>query len=60
MGLQAWKNVPDVRILKSDVTVAKNYLAEKEIKRLERAVTGYKNTMPSPVESAYLESVKLP
>ena len=31
---------------------------EKEIRRLERAVTGYKNTMPSPAESAYLESVK--
>ena len=41
MGLQTWKNAPDGRILKSDVTVAKNYLAEKEIKRLERAVTGY-------------------
>ena len=41
MGLQTWKNAPDGRILKSDVTVAKNYLAEKEIKQLERAVTGY-------------------
>ena len=41
MGLTTWKNSPDGRILKSDVTVAKNYLSEKEIKRLERAVTGY-------------------
>lgn len=41
MGLQTWKNAPDGRILKSDVTVAKNYLPEKEIKRLERTVTGY-------------------
>ena len=41
MGLQTWKNAPDGRILKSDVTVAKNYLAEKEIRQLERAVTGY-------------------
>ena len=41
MGLQAWKNAPDGRIFKSDVTVAKNYLAEKEIRQLERAVTGY-------------------
>lgn len=41
MGLTTWKNAPDGRILKSDVTVAKNYLPEKEIKRLERAVTGY-------------------
>ena len=41
MGLQTWKNAPDGRILKSDVTVAKNYLAEREIRQLERAVTGY-------------------
>jgi|SRR5690554_12291 len=41
MGLLTWKNSPDGRILKSDVTIAKNYLSETEIKRLERAVTGY-------------------
>jgi hypothetical protein len=41
MGLTTWKNSPQGRILKSDVTVAKNYLAEKEIKQLERAITGY-------------------
>ena len=41
MGLTTWKNVPDGRILKSDVTVAKNYLEEKQIRQLERAVTGY-------------------
>ena len=41
MGLQTWKNSPDGRILKSDVTVAKNYLDEKQIRRLERAVSGY-------------------
>lgn len=41
MGLSTWKNSPDGRVLKSDVTVAKNYLPEKKIKRLERAVTGY-------------------
>jgi len=41
MGLTTWKNAPDGRILKSDVTIAKNYLEENEIKRLERAVTGY-------------------
>ena len=41
MGLETWKHAPDGRILKSDVTVAKNYLPEKEIKRLERAVTGF-------------------
>ena len=41
MGLTTWKHSPDGRILKSDVSVAKNYLPEKEIKRLERAVSGY-------------------
>jgi hypothetical protein len=41
MGLTTWKNSPDGRILKSDVTIAKNYLPEKEIKRMERAVAGY-------------------
>ena len=41
MGLTTWKNSPDGRILKSDVTVAKNYLDEQQIRRLERAVTGF-------------------
>lgn len=41
MGLTTWKNAPDGRILKSDVTVAKNYLDEKQIRQLERAVSGY-------------------
>lgn len=41
MGLTTWKHSPDGRILKSDVSVAKNYLPQKEIKRLERAVSGY-------------------
>lgn len=41
MGLQTWKNSPDGRVLKSDVAVAKNYLTEKEIRRLERLVSGF-------------------
>ncbi|QRG86499.1 virulence RhuM family protein [Bulleidia sp. zg-1006] len=41
MGLATWKNSPKGRILKSDVTIAKNYLSEKEIKKLERAVSGF-------------------
>ena len=41
MGLSTWKHAPDGRILKSDVIVAKNYLEEKQIRQLERAVTGY-------------------
>jgi hypothetical protein len=41
MGLTTWKNAPDGRILKSDVVIAKNYLEEKQIRQLERAVSGY-------------------
>ena len=41
MGLTTWKHSPNGRILKSDVSVAKNYLLEKEIQRLERTVSGY-------------------
>jgi hypothetical protein len=41
MGLQTWKNAPQGKILKSDVSIAKNYLIEKEIKELERVVTMY-------------------
>ena len=41
MGLTTWKNAPDGRILKSDVTIAKNYLTEQQIRQLERTITGY-------------------
>ncbi len=41
MGLKTWKNSPDGRILKSDTKIAKNYLDEKEIRQLERLVSGY-------------------
>lgn len=41
MGLTTWKNAPDGRVLKSDTAIAKNYLAEKEIKQLERTITSY-------------------
>lgn len=41
MGLTTWKNAPEGRILKSDVKVAKNYLDEKQIRQLERTVSGY-------------------
>ena len=41
MGLTTWKNAPDGRILKSDVSIAKNYLDAKQIRQLERAVSGY-------------------
>ena len=41
MGLQTWKNAPDGRVLKSDVTIAKNYLTAAQVKELESAVVGY-------------------
>ena len=41
MGLTTWKNAPEGRILQSDVVVAKNYLDENQIRRLERSVSGY-------------------
>lgn len=52
MGLTTWKNAPDGRILKSDVTIAKNYLSEKEIRQLERAVTGYFDYIEDLIERA--------
>lgn len=51
MGLTSWKNSPDGRILKSDVSIAKNYLPEKDIKRLERAVTGYFDYIEDLIEN---------
>ncbi|KXT71784.1 putative DNA-binding protein in cluster with Type I restriction-modification system [Streptococcus gordonii] len=50
MGLTTWKNAPDGRVLKSDVTVAKNYLQEKEIRQLERTVTAYFDYIEGLVE----------
>lgn len=41
MGMSTYKNAPEGRVLKSDTTVAKNYLSEEEIKKLERAVSAF-------------------
>ena len=41
MGLTTWKNAPQGKILRSDVTVAKNYLSEDELKKLNRLVNMY-------------------
>lgn len=41
MGLTTWENAPDGKILKADVTIAKNYLSEEEMNYLERIVTLY-------------------
>ncbi len=51
MGLTTWKNAPDGRILQSDVMVAKNYLEEKEIKRLERTVSGFFDYIENIIEN---------
>lgn len=50
MGLTTWKNAPDGRILKSDTAIAKNYLQEKEIKKLERTVTSYFDYIENLIE----------
>lgn len=41
MGLTSWENAPDGRIVKSDVSIAKNYLSEEELRHMERLVTMY-------------------
>ena len=51
MGLTTWKNSPDGRILRSDVTIAKNYLDEKQIRRLERAVSGFFDYVEDLIEN---------
>lgn len=54
MGLTTWAHSPDGRILKSDVTVAKNYLAEQEIRRLERSVSGFFDYVEDLIEDEVL------
>ncbi|WP_432259052.1 virulence RhuM family protein [Cupriavidus sp. TMH.W2] len=51
MGLLSWKNGPHGRVLASDVTVAKNYLAEPEIKRLERTISGFFDYIENVIEN---------
>jgi len=41
MGLTTWADAPDGKIKKSDVTIAKNYLSQHELKQLNRMVTAY-------------------
>ena len=50
MGLTTWKYAPEGRILKSDVSIAKNYLTEKEIRSLERTVTSYFDYIEGQIE----------
>ncbi len=51
MGLATWKNAPDGRVLKTDTQIAKNYLPEKEIKRLERTITGFFDYIENIIEN---------
>lgn len=51
IGLKTWKNSPNGRILASDVVVAKNYLEEKEIKKLERTISGFFDYIENIIEN---------
>jgi len=51
MGLLVWKNSPKGRILKSDTVIAKNYLEENEIKKLERTVSSYFDYVERMIEA---------
>jgi hypothetical protein len=57
MGLSTWKNAPAGRILPSDVTIAKNYLNEKEIKKLERTITGFFDYIENVIENENVMSM---
>ena len=58
MGLMTWKKAPDGRILQSDVTVAKNYLSEKNIRSLERNVSAYFDYVERLLEDETLLSMQ--
>lgn len=51
VGMLTWKNAPHGRILSTDVTVAKNYLDEKEIKRLERTISAFFDYIENIIEN---------
>ena len=51
MGLTTWKKSPNGRILKSDSEIAKNYLTETEVRRLERGVGGYFDYVEDLIEN---------
>ena len=51
MGLKTWKSAPEGRIIKSDTNIAKNYLSEKEIKKLERTISGFFDYLENIIEN---------
>lgn len=58
MGLVTWKHSPDGRILQSDALVAKNYLTEKEIRSLERSISGYFDYLERQIEQGKTQTMK--
>jgi len=54
MGLATWKHSPEGRILKSDALIAKNYLPENQIKKLERTVSGFFDYIENVIENRQL------
>ena len=58
MGLKTWKHAPDGKILKSDATIAKNYLNKEHIKALERVVTVYLDLAESRARNRTIMNMK--
>jgi hypothetical protein len=58
MGLTTWKHSPRGRILPSDVTIAKNYLTEKEIRKLERTISGFFDYIETLIENEHAFTMK--
>ena len=58
MGLKTWKNAPDGKILETDVTVAKNYLSEEELKELNNLVSMYLDFAERQVKLGHIISMQ--
>ena len=58
MGLTTWADSPDGRILKSDVTIAKNYLNEQEVRRLDRSISGFFDYVEGLIEDEMLVNLQ--
>jgi hypothetical protein len=58
MGLKTWKNAPDGKILKSDVTIAKNYLNQEHLSQLQRIVNAYLDLAENRAERGIVMNMK--
>ena len=58
MGLKSWKNAPKGKILKSDVSIAKNYLEQEHLKQLQRLVTAYLDLAENRAERGIVMNMK--